>query len=286
MTTTFTFFATASSGPAQDLPLAFDYAYAYEDRNEIQTSRWSLTGLDTRNSGNTHGGWLYLRSTREGDQATVRLYKDPACAAEHQVASGSADLATLDARAARCTLQSVNSSRLAGEFFFERYVADPEQSVPVLVCLCVDEHLREEYQNLDQLGSDVYETQAGMARFCAAATRKTLLTASQQYAVQLGGFGAPEHRNWPAAGRATPDFRRLASPDQLRETAVHWALMLAFGSCHERADDTMYSRLRDYHDLKRKEAIAAWNLALVSDPDAGGQADHARSVGARYVTRL
>jgi len=41
MTTTFTFSATASSGPAQDLPPAFDYAYAYEDRSEVHTSRWT-----------------------------------------------------------------------------------------------------------------------------------------------------------------------------------------------------------------------------------------------------
>jgi len=286
MPTTFTFSASESSGPSQETPLSFDYPFAYENRLEIRTSRWLLTGVNTRSAGNTDRGWLYLQAARDGQSTAVELFKDPACGADSRVATGSADLSGIDSAAARCVLQADRSSGLAGEFYFEHYAADPSGPVAVLVSLCVDDDLRDEYQNLDDLGDGVNDPQTGLARFCAAATRKTLLLAGQQFAAELGGFGAPEHRSRLSAGRTVPDYRRLANPDQLKEAAVHWALMLAFGSCHERAGATMYSQLRDYHDQKRKDAIGAWSLALVGDPDNGGQANQHRSVGARYINRL
>lgn len=286
MPTTFTFSASESAGQAQETALSFDYPYACEKRLEIRTSRWLLTGVNTRSAGNTDRGWLYLQAARDGQSAAVELFKDPACGADSRVATGSADLSPIDSAAVRCALQADRSSGLAGEFYFERYAADPTGPVAVLVSLCVDDDLRDEYQNLDDLGDGVNDPQTGLARFCAAATRKTLLLAGQQYASTLGGFGAPEHRSRLSAGRAAPDFRRLANPDQLKEAAVHWALMLAFGSCHERAGATMYSQLRDYHDQKRKDAIAAWRLTFASDPDGGGDADQGRSAACRYLTRL
>ena len=63
-------------------------------------------------------------------------------------------------------------------------------------------------------------------------------------------------------------------------------LMLAFGACHERAEETMYSRLRDYHDTKRKEAIAAWNLTFNTDPSVDDDADEQRTTTSVRVTRV
>ena len=74
--------------------------------------------------------------------------------------------------------------------------------------------------------------------------------------------------------------------DQLKDAAVHWALQLALGACHELASDTMYSALRDYHDQKRKEAVAAWHLTFNIDPDDDQDADRTRSAAAGHVTRL
>ena len=150
--------------------------------------------------------------------------------------------------------------------------------------LCADGDLADEFANLAELPA--YDESTGLARYCAVATRKVLLLASQMFAEELGGFGAPEHRCRTIASRDVPDFRRLANPDQLKDAAVHWALMLAFGACHERAEETMYSHWRDYHDAKRKEAVAAWNLAFNTDPDADEDADARKSSGMVRVTRL
>ena len=62
--------------------------------------------------------------------------------------------------------------------------------------------------------------------------------------------------------------------------------MLAFGSCHERASETMYSELRDYHDRKRTEAIASWQLTINIDPDDDDDADRLKSSGMKRVARL
>ena len=132
----------------------------------------------------------------------------------------------------------------------------------------------------------VCDDSLGMTRFCALATRNVLLLVAQTYPGQLGGYGAPENRYRTWASRAVPDFRRLANPEQLRDAAVHWALATAFGACHERADETVYSRLRDYHDAKRKEAVARWNLAFNSDPDGSDNADARSAAGAVRVTRI
>ena len=250
------------------------YVISYEDRDEMHTSRWALKGLRTPFGGNTDRGWLWMTAARAGDTVTVALYKHAACGAADKVASGTADVADLDAAPAPCALAADNSSGLSGELYLQDYASDPAAAVPVLV------------HNLSDLPGDVYDATAGMARYCAAATRNVLLLASQMYPEELGGYGAPEHRHRDAAARERPDYRRIANPDQLKSAAVHWALLLAFGSCHERAGETMYSRLRDYHDEKRKEAVAAWRLAFNLDPDDDHDADRAKSVGMTRITRL
>ncbi|MCE5325318.1 MAG: hypothetical protein LLG01_02775 [Planctomycetaceae bacterium] len=265
--------------------MSFDYCIAYEDRSCLRTSRWALSGVDTRSPGNTKDGWLWLNCTRSGQIVTAALFKDPACASQDKVAEGTADVSSIDAAPVLCTLSASNQSGLTGTLYFESYIAD-DAAVPVLASLCTDTDLADEYHHLADLPATVYSATAGMARYCAAATRKVLLLAGQMYAAALGGFGAPESRYSASASRAVPDYRRLAAPDQLKEAAVHWALVLAFGSCHERACNTMFSKLRDYHDGCRREAISAWNLTFNTNPDLDQDADALKAPGMVRVTRL
>ena len=287
MATSFTFSgATAGGGEAATLAPLFDYVIAYEDRDEVHTSRWALQGLRTADGGNTDRGWLWMRCALAGNVVTVDLFKAAACASADKVATGTADISLIPAAAARCALSAANASGMTGELYLQDYLADPAAAVPLCATLCVDTDLQDEYRNLSDLPSGVYDATAGLARYGAAATRKTLLLAGQMYAEELGGFGAPEHRHAAGASRTAPDYRRLANPDQLKDAAVHWALMLAFGACHELARDTMYSALRDYHDQKRKEAIAAWRLTFNVNPDDDRDADRAKSAGSARITRL
>ena len=266
----------------------FDYPIVYENQtDEIHTSRWRLQGIRTRaDSANTDHGWLWMVATESDDTVTVSIYKDAACAAGNKVAGGTVDVSGVDSDPAKCTLTATLDSGISGYFYFEAWVDDPAAAVPILVTLCVDDDLKAEYVNLDDLPDTVCDPTYGMARYCAAATEKILLLVSQLYAEEIGGSGAPEHRQLISASRGYPAYRRIAAPDQLRDAAVHWALMLAFGSCHERHADTMYSQLRDYHDTMRKEAISSWSLAINTDPDVDDDADRQKSVGMARVNRI
>lgn len=264
----------------------FDYAFAYEDRSFMHTSRWSLSGVDTRVGGSTTAGRLWLLASLAGDTVTAELYKTPDCDSGGLVASGTADISDIAATAAVCAVSQENTSGVSGQFWFESYSSDCGYPVEVLVTLCTDEDLAIEYCGLSDLPSDVYSDALGMSRHCAAATEKVLLLVSGLYARQLGGFGAPEHRYHTAAGRSLPDYRRLANPDQLKAAAVHWALSAAFGSCHELGAATMYSQLRDYHERKRTEAIEGWSLTLNLDPDSDENADASKSSAMVRTCRL
>jgi len=267
--------------------MSFDYLIAYEDRSEVHTSRWTLSGVKTLAAGNTSAdGWLWMQAVDTDDTIQVYLCNDPACASGSRVAGGTADISDIANGAEACALTEENSSGLTGSFYFESYTSDPAVVIPVLVALCVDADLDAEYINLADLPSGVYSSTTGMADYCAIATQKALLLASQMFKEELGGYGAPEHRYHTVASRSFPDYRRLAAPDQLKDAAVHWALMLAFGACHERASGTMYSELRDYHDTKREQAIGSWNLSFNTDPDSDEDADAAKSSGSVRVVRI
>jgi len=198
---------------------------------------------------------------------------------------GTGDISGIDDDAVLVTLSEANSSGLSGEFYFESYSSDMTLN-RLKVSLCVDADIAEEWQDLDDLPSDVYSSTQGMAIYCAAATRRTLLRVSQMYTEQLGGFGAPEDRRFDDATRSYPDFRRLISPDQLKETAVYWALELAMGSKHERHEDTMYSELRDYYAEKRAESMSAWNLTFNTNPSTDSDADTSKGIAMVQPTRL
>ena len=266
--------------------MSFDYAFAYEDRGYMHTSRWSLTGVDTRAGGSTTAGRLWLLTSTAAQTVTAELYKTPACETADLVASGTSDISDIATGAEVCTLSQENASGVTGQFWFESYQGDCGYPAEVLVTLCTDADLEIEYCSLGDLPDDVYSATHGMARYCAAATEKVLLLVSGLYANQLGGFGAPEHKYHTAAARALPDYRRLANPDQLKSAAVHWALSTAFGSCHELGAETMYSQLRDYHEQKRSEAIEGWALALNLDPDTDEDADTIKSGAMVRTTRL
>jgi hypothetical protein len=266
--------------------MSFDYAFAYEDRGFMHTSRWSLSGVDTRSGGTTAGGRLWLLTSLNGDTVTAELYKTPDCDSGDLVASGSADISDIETSAAGCALSQENASGLTGQFWFESYLGDCGYPVELLASLCTDEDLSIEYCSLSDLPDDVYSATEGMSRYCGAAMEKVLLLVSGLYARQLGGFGAPEHKHHTAAGRALPDYRRLANPDQLKAAAVHWSLATAFGSCHELGAVTMYSQLRDYHEFKRLEAIGGWNLTFNLNPDSDEDADTSKSGAMVRTSRL
>jgi hypothetical protein len=266
--------------------MSFDYAFAYEDRSFMHTSRWSLSGVDTRSGGSTTSGRFWMLTSLTAQSVTAQIYKTPDCDSGELVASGSADISDIETAATACVLTQENTSGVSGQFWLESYQGDCGYPVEVLVTLCSDEDLAIEYSSLGDLPADVYSATHGMARHCAAASEKVLLLVSGLYARQLGGFGAPEHKYHTVAGRSLPDYRRLANPDQLKAAAVHWALGTAFGSCHELGTVTMYSQLRDYHEQKRIESIEGWNLTLNLDPDSDEDADASKSGAMVRTTRL
>lgn len=262
------------------------YIICYEDRDDLHTSRWLLEGVDTTADGNTHRGWLFLTASTTDETVTVDLYKDPDCGGSDKVATGSADISGIGESPVRVDLSEANSSGLSGRLVLEGYGVDPPAPVAVLVSLCVDADLAELWHDIDTLPADVYDPAGGMAAYCAAATRRVLLLASQMYAEELGGHGGPEHVHAAEAARAGPDWRRLVVPDQLTEAAACWALELAMGSCHNMAAETMYSQLRDHFAQRRKEAVAAWNLTFNINPDTDADADTSKSPGAVRLSRI
>ena len=262
----------------------YNYAFAYEDRDEFHTSRWSLSGVNTTDSGNLTDGRLWMTAEESGDTVTVNVYSDQALGTK--VAAGTADVSGIADAAAKCTLTEHDSSGLSGEFYFEAWADDNATGVEVLVALAMDADLAVEFIGLSELPDTVYDSTNGMADHIAAATQRVLLLVSQMYKQEVGGFGAPESRYRTVATRSYPDYRCLANVDQLRDTCLHWALMLAFGACHQLSQETMYSELRNFHDDKRREAIAGWNLTFNSVPDSSDDADEAKGASMRRVSRI
>lgn len=260
---------------------SFGYTYAYEDRDEIHTSRWLLTGVETTADGNLTEGRVWMSAVETNDTVAVSIFQEQTLTT--QIMEGSCDISDIDDAAVKCTLTETNDSGMTGEFYFESYTSDPT-AVEVLVSLAMDADLEIEFANIAQL--PVYSGTTGMADYLAAATKKVLLQVSQLYADELGGSGAPEHRYKAGATRVVPDYRRIANPDQLADACIHWALMLAMAASHEREQNTMYSELRNYHNEQRKEAIQSWNLAINIDPSSDDDADTRGAASAISITRL
>jgi hypothetical protein len=261
----------------------FDYVISYEDRAVFHTSRWDLAGVNTKATGQLTRGRFWITCVDTADTVQVNVYKEPALT--NLIASGTADISTIDTAPVQCTLAEENSSGLSGTFYFEDYDDDDSAGVEVLVSLIMDEDLSAEYGDISDLPA--YDSTNGMAEFCAVATQNTLLKVSQVYKTEIGGYGAPEHLYKLSSDRLVPDYRAIANPDQLMEAAVHRALMVAFYRSHDMADDTMYSERAEKHETWWKEAIGNWNLAFISDPDSGDDtADSSGQLGLKTPIRL
>ncbi len=245
----------------------------YEDRSGgFHTSRWRLAGIRTKEgSENTDGGVLWLEMSRAGDTVTADLYKDPARDASDKVATGSADVsgvAGTGAAAAELELSEANSSGMSGSFWIHQYHADGV--CPVQVALCVDEDLDALWDGIESLGG--YDSTLGCAEFIRLAGEDLLAKVSAMFRDQLGGHGAAEAFFIADASRSYPDLRRIANPAQLRIACAHRALAIAVGRSHKMGGDTMYSRLRDYHQAEYERAMASLVLAIrPGDGDAAAR---------------
>jgi len=235
----------------------------YEDRGgEFHTSRWRLAGIKTKEGGeNTDGGVLWLEMHRAGDTVTADLYKSPARGASDKVATGSADVSGIDgtgAAAAELELSEANSSGMSGSFRIHQYRADGV--CPVQVALCVDEDLDALWDGTASLGG--YDSTFGCAEFIRLAGEDVLAKVNAMFRDQLGGHGAAEAFFIADASRSYPDLRRIANPAQLRIACAHRALAIGVGRSHKMGGETMYSRLRDYHQAEYERAMASLVLAI------------------------
>ncbi len=261
----------------------FDYIIAYEDRDSLHTSRWKITGVDTRDPGNTERGWLWMSTVDVSNAVTVSLFKD--AAGSSKVMEGTGDISGIADAAVKVTLAEASLSGLSGEMYLEDY-DDDTTLVPVLVTLCIDADLSEHWYDIDTLPSDIYSATNGMDIHCAAATKWALLQASQKFSDELGGHGGPEDRRLSSATRLVPDFRRIVVPDQLKEIATLRAIGLALGSAHQRHEDTMYSTLSDKYAEMLKDALDSMNLTFNVTPDTNDDADMSANTATIHPTRL
>ena len=242
----------------------------YEDRcGGFHTSRWRLAGVKTaQGAENTDGGVLWLEMTRAGDTVTADLYKSASCGESDKVATGSTDVSGLDgtgAAAAELDLSEANSSGLTGSLWLHRYHADA--ACPVQVGFCVDEDLNALWDGIEALPG--YDSTYGCAEFIRLAGEDLLAKVAAMFRDRLGGHGAAEAWFLHDAARSVPDLRRIANPAQLRAACAHRALAIAIGRSHRMGADTMYSRLRDYHQSEHERALASLVLAVrPSDADA------------------
>jgi hypothetical protein len=250
----------------------------YEDRSRFQTSRWRLTGIRTRQSGqNTADGVLWLKMTRAGDTVTAGLYKDDGLDADDKVAGGTADLSAADGsaeHAAVVTLSPANSSGLAGSFHLHTHAAD--DACPVQVALCTDEDLDALFDGIEDLPG--FDTTAGMAEFIRLASDDVVCQVARLFGDQLGGAGAAEAWFITDAPRGVPDLRRVANPGQLRLACACRALAIAIGRNHLRAGETAYSALRDSFNAQYEKAIDSLALTFTDAAPIGQSSTAAHRV--------
>ena len=264
------------------------YVISYEDHGDFVSSRWRIEGINSKAAGNTYGGWLFLEASSDGTTITLNLYKDRDLESADKVLTGTVTEANVAvAGGGRADRSEANDSGLGGSVYLDEWTEDPDAASAVLVTLITDVDLAELWHEIDSLPADVYDTTSGMAKYCVAATKKVLLLASQLFADHLGGYGGKEHPHIVDVDRTAPDWRRIATPDQLKEAAACWALEMAFRSCVQTGDRTnLYGGLAEKFEELRKDAIAGWNLTFTADPDTSAEADSTASAGAIRMTRV
>ena len=254
----------------------------YEDRGAgYHTSRWRLAGIRTKEaSQNTDDGTLWLQMTRSGDTVTASLYKDDGLASGDKVSTGTADVSSIDGtgeNATELTLSASNSSGISGSFWLHQWIAAANYAMQV--ALCVDEDLDALYGGTAIL--EGYDSTQGLAEFIRIAGEDVLAAVAKMYRDQIGGHGAAEAWFITDATRSCPDLRKIANPAQLRRACAHRALQIALGREHQRASNTMFSELRDYHEQQYLDALGSVVLAIKS-----GSGDNASTERAASTVRM
>lgn len=260
---------------------------SYENRSgHIRTSRWRLTGVRTKEDAeNTGSGLLWMKTAKSGDNVTCDLYKDDGLGAADQVCDGAAaDVSGCDntgANAAQVVFTATSFSGVAtglsGEMWIHSYTSDT--SAPIVVALCTDEDLDSLWDDIENLPG--YDSTVGCAEFIRVAQDDVIGKVAARYQDELSGYGAREAWWITDAGRSYPDLRRIANPAQLRLACAHRALAIAIGRSHQRAENTMYSELRDHHNAQYEAAMQALVLTTKS-----GDADNASDQGRASVIQV
>jgi len=265
----------------------FDHIIAYEDWDEIRTSRWSLTGVKTK-TGSLNvdlRGWLWFSAATVGNVMTVTVYKDAAAASS--VATGSGDVSGVDDAPVEITLAAANSSGISGTVWIEETTSDVT-TVPLFATALLDKDIELEYKNAAGSHMGNYDSTSGYADYCAAATEHVLLKASHLYREELGGYGAPEMRYAEAATRKYPDYRVIANPLQLKEAALYWAMSRIFAALDETKGSvgSMYATKAERYEEMYRDAVSSWSLAMNLDPDSDEDADTTVSPSVVHVERI
>lgn len=256
---------------------------SYESRSgHVTTSRWRLSGVKTiEGSENTDSGMLWLTTSKSGDDLTCELYKDDGLASGDKVCTATAvDVSGCDgtgANSVQVTFAEAESSGLSGEMWVHAWASD--DYAPVLVALCTDEDMDGLWDDIENLPN--YSATHGCAEFIRMAGDDVIGKVTKRYQDELGGFGAREAWWIADSDRAYPDLRRIANPAQLRSACAHRALAFALGSSHQRAEETMYSAERDYHNAEYAAAIQALVLTTKS-----GDGDDASDSGRASVIQI
>jgi len=265
----------------------FDHIIPYEDWDEIRTSRWSLTGVKTKTGALNvdNRGWLWFSAATVGDTMTVTVYKD--ASASSSVASGTGDVSGVDDAAVEITLSQLNSSGITGTVWIESTTSDVT-TVPLFVTAILDKDIELEYTQAGGSHMANYDSTSGYADYCAAATKHVLLKVSHLFKDELGGYGAPEMRYAESATRKYPDYRVIASPEQLQEAALYWAMSRIFAALDEAkaSAGSMYGSKADRYQEMYTDAVSSWSLAFNLDPDDDEDADTSGGPSAVTMQRV
>lgn len=254
----------------------------YEDRSEIHTSRWRLSGIATKEgSENTDSGILWLEISDDSDTVTANLYKAVGLASSSKVATGTADISDIDGtgeNSAQLTLEEANSSGISGSFWLHTYESDPAVAPPLIVALCVDEDMDALHDGIELLPG--YDTTNGCAEFIRIASEDVMAKVMAIYADKLGGYGAAEAWYITDADRSYPDLRCISNPAQLRLACTYRALAIALRRSHDRTGGTMYSEKGDKFQAEYETAMMALVMAF-----KGGDASDAIESQSPVVVR-
>ncbi|MCP4309492.1 MAG: hypothetical protein GY788_32380 [bacterium] len=264
--------------------MAFDHIIAYEDRDEIFTSRWLLDGVITKDGTENIAtdGMAWFSASASGDTLTITVYADAAGSGD--IATGTASVAAIALAATKVTLAQANSSGISGELWVEEYTSAVTLA-PMKVSLVMDTDLSLEYQRIEQAHMDsVYHSTNGYAEYCAAATKEILNLATSLFKEQMGGYGTKELR-YLLADRITPDWRTIVQPGQYMSVAKYWALWkICYAACEGLDENDVMWQKAEYFRAQYEDAKAS--LHPTFDTDNDGDADESASASIIHLERV